>query len=55
MSGLVVGYGEPVREDVERMLHKIGHRGPDLAGVCGNGQAFLAQNYAAADFAISVN
>jgi len=50
MSGLVVGYGEPVREDVERMLHKIGHRGPDLAGVCGNGQAFLAQNYAAADF-----
>ena len=50
MSGLVVGYGEPVREDVERMLHKIGHRGPDLAGVCRNGQAFLAQNYAAADF-----
>ena len=50
MSGLVVGYGEPVREDVERMLHKIGHRGPDLAGVCRNGQAVLAQSYAAADF-----
>ncbi len=51
MSGLVVGFGEPVREDVERMLHEIGHRGPDLAGVCRNGQAVLAQNYAAADFA----
>jgi len=51
MSGLVVGYGQPNREDVEAMFEQIGHRGPALSGLCRHGQAILAQNYAGGDLA----
>jgi len=51
MSGLVVGYGRPNREDVETMFRKIGHRGPALSGICRQRRAILAQNYARADVA----
>ncbi len=51
MSGLVVGYGQPNREDVEAMFEKIGHRGPALSGLCQRRRAVLAQNYAEGDLA----
>jgi asparagine synthetase B (glutamine-hydrolysing) len=44
MSGLVVGYGQPNREDVETMFERIGHRGPALSGLCQRRRAVLAQN-----------
>ena len=49
MSGLVVGFGQPNREDVQTMFEKIGHRGPALSGVCQQRRAVLAQNYARGD------
>ena len=49
MSGLVVGFGRPRREDVETMFAKIAHRGRALAGICEEGKAVLAQNYGSAD------
>ncbi|MHC4406748.1 MAG: hypothetical protein ACYTG0_44565, partial [Planctomycetota bacterium] len=51
MSGLVVGYGRPNREDVEAMFEKIEHRGPALSGLCQRRRAVLAQNYADGDLA----
>ncbi len=51
VSGLVVGYGHPNRENVEAMLERIGHRGPALSGVCQLGRAIMAQNYAQGDLA----
>ena len=49
MSGFVVGFGHPSREDVEAMFGRIEHRGRALGGICGEGQAVLAQNYNSAD------
>ncbi|MFH1923969.1 MAG: asparagine synthase-related protein [Planctomycetota bacterium] len=51
MSGLVVGYGQPNREDVETMFEKIEHRGPALSGRFQRRRAVLAQNYAGGDLA----
>jgi len=49
MSGLVVGHGQPNREDVQIMLEKIEHRGPALSGVHQQPRTVLAQNYAGGD------
>ena len=49
MSGFVVGYGQPSREDVKTMFERIEHRGHALSGVCCQRRAILAQNYARAD------
>ncbi len=49
MSGFVVAYGQPNRDDVERMLAKIQHRGPTLSGLAQRGRAVLAQNHASGD------
>ncbi len=51
MSGLVVGYGQPNREDVDAMFKKIEHRGPSLSGLCQRRRAVLAQNYTVGDLA----
>ncbi|MCD4727397.1 MAG: hypothetical protein K8R46_07045 [Pirellulales bacterium] len=51
MSGLVVGYGQPNREDVAAMFEKIGHRGPALSGLYQRRRAIMAQNYAWGDLA----
>ncbi len=51
MSGLVVGYGRPNREDVATMFEKIGHRGPALSGFCQRRRAVMAQNYVWGDLA----
>jgi len=49
MSGLVVGYGQPNREDVEAMFEKISHRGPALFGLRQRQKTVMAQNYAGGD------
>ena len=51
MSGLVVGYGQPNREDVQTMFRRIDHRGPALSGICRQPRTILAQNYGRADVA----
>jgi len=49
MSGFVVGFGRPSREDVEAMFGRIGHRGRSLGGIWEERRAVLAQNYGSAD------
>jgi len=49
MSGFIVGYGAPKRQDVEAMFLKIQHRGPHLSGIEERGKILLAQNYLNAD------
>jgi asparagine synthase (glutamine-hydrolysing) len=51
MSGLVVGYGKPDRDDVAAMLKRIEHRGPVFGGLFQENRAVLAQNYAGGDLA----
>ena len=55
MSGLVVGYGKPNRDDVQAMFERIGHRGPALSGVWQQGRAILAQNYGGGDLGAKGN
>jgi asparagine synthase (glutamine-hydrolysing) len=49
MSGLVVAFGEPRHEDLQRMFEKIGHRGPYASGIWEKNQVMMAQNYLRAD------
>jgi len=49
MSGFVVAFGQPDRNDVLSMFEKIHHRGPYIQGVHANGKTMAAQNYCRAD------
>lgn len=51
MSGFIVGYGEPNRQEVRKMFEKIKHRGPKIAGDWERGRVIMAQNYLEADIA----
>ncbi len=49
MSGLVVGLGNPDANAIDKMMEKMKHRGPDLAGVFQNSEIMMGQNYLQAD------
>jgi asparagine synthase (glutamine-hydrolysing) len=49
MSGLVVGFGKPVRGEIEDMFGRIHYRGPFLSGISEYNNAIMAQNYLKAD------
>ena len=49
MSGLAVAYGKPDRSELEVMLHKIRHRGPNISGIFETKAAIMAQNYLEVD------
>jgi len=49
MSGLVVAYGEPRLEELQRVFEKIGHRGPYASGIWNKKRVMMAQNYLGAD------
>ncbi|MFC1874252.1 asparagine synthase-related protein [Chloroflexota bacterium] len=49
MSGLAVAYGNPDRTEVEAIMRKIVHRGPDVSGIYEGDSLILAQNYLRAD------
>ena len=49
MSGLIVASGKPNSSELEVMLEKIKHRGPDICGIFRNNGMLMAQNYLRAD------
>jgi asparagine synthase (glutamine-hydrolysing) len=49
MSGFAVARGPRAKEAVDRMMGRIGHRGPHLSGVYHRAEVALAQNYLRAD------
>ena len=49
MSGFAIAFGNPAREDVEKMMETIDYRGPDASGVVVSGKAAMAQNHLEAD------
>lgn len=49
MSGIVVGYGNPDKRDIQLMAAKIGHRGTYTEGLSKNGRVIMYQNYLRAD------
>ena len=49
MSGFAVGFGSPHEAEIDNMMQRIEHRGPDLSGVWKNSHAIMAQNYLTAD------
>lgn len=51
MSGFVVAFGQPNRNDVQSMFAKIRHRGPYVHGMHENNKIIAAQNYCRADTA----
>ena len=49
MSGLAVGIGDVSQEQVQKMIEKMGHRGPDRSGVFAEPGVLVGQNYRRAD------
>ena len=49
MSGLIVASGRPNSSELEVMLQKIKHRGPDVCGIFRTNGMLMAQNYLKAD------
>lgn len=49
MSGIAAGFGKPDRGQIEAMLEKMVHRGPDISGIAMTDGSALAQNYYRAD------
>ena len=49
MSGLVVAYGRPRLEELQKMFEKISHRGPYASGIWNKNRVMMAQNYLRAD------
>jgi asparagine synthase (glutamine-hydrolysing) len=49
MSGFVVGFGSPSREEIGAMIARVLHRGPNHSGIWEQGNVLMAQNYLAAD------
>ncbi|HID31726.1 MAG TPA: hypothetical protein EYP19_17230 [Desulfobacterales bacterium] len=49
MSGLIVACGKPNSSELEVMLQKIKHRGPDVCGIFRTNGIMMAQNYLEAD------
>ncbi|MBD3308554.1 hypothetical protein GF339_19200 [candidate division KSB3 bacterium] len=51
MSGFVVGFGQPDRQEFTPMFRKIAHRGPYLSGIREHRQLLIGQNYLKAESA----
>ncbi len=51
MSGFTIGFGNPKPEQAEKMLERIGHRGPTASGTWQNGRVIVGQNYGPGDLA----
>lgn len=49
MSGLVVAYGRPRLEELQKMFEKISHRGPYASDIWNKNRVMMAQNYLRAD------
>lgn len=54
MSGLVVAYGRPRLEVLEKMFARIGHRGPYDSGIWNKNRVMMAQNYLRADIGANI-